>query len=211
MATPNSHPANLWRRGGARTKGTCKVATAFTLVEMLLVMLIVALLAALVVPTFARPARDLGRQRELWQLVNLLRDARMAAADGEVYVVRLRRQGEGWVAEVLQIDRDGGERPVGRGRWPRQTPIPEVKAFYRDGEKIDSETPAVKFTSAGVDRDYTIELQGGDDEKEKLCVMVRRPSGLVRMLQTDPLTAMAEKDVAAVESYWQMYCRRAQP
>jgi hypothetical protein len=171
----------------------------------------VALLAALVVPTLGRPARDLGHQKELWQLVNLLREVRMAASDGVVYVVRLRQQDNRWIAEVLQIDRDESERHVGGGRWPRQTPIPEVKAFYRDGEQIDAETLAVRFSSAGVDRDYAIELKGGEDEKEKLCVMVRRPSGLVRMLRTDPSTAMAEKDVADVESYWQMYCLGAQP
>ena len=181
--------------------------------ELMLVVLIIALLAALAVPALRLRSRDLQRRGRVFELVNLLRRTRTAAAgSGLCHAVRMEPAGEAYVARVFRLAPQGQDEPVRDSRWARAVPIPPVKAVLSAAAQAPTDTQrelSVLFTPNGVDRSTVIELASGDERTIRIEVLA--PSGLVRLLPSDPGTMAAGERLAVIRNYWQAHCRQVGP
>lgn len=100
------------------------VETGFTLVELMVVMILIALTVATVIPRIGAGWGRLGEKEFLQEFVRTLRSARLRAMNtGSTVAFRIR----------------GGERLYGLGAEPTQK-IPENVSVYAEEMNVDPET-----------------------------------------------------------------------
>ncbi len=189
------------------SRQSVRPAGGFTLTELLLVLLVVALLAALTFPALGRRRGGLRPKAAAYELVTLLRNTRLAAAANDrSYVVRISTAPPGPSAEVFAIDDTGRETLVTDDRWAATVHDLPVASFGRtdlDGRPVVSAEWAVWMTPTGVEDHYDLELDIRG--QSRLRIEVRAPSGLVRLRPAT--TNTPEAMAAAMDDYWQMHCR----
>lgn len=109
-----------WRKGRNCARPRSLRARGFTLLEILTVIILIGLLAALASPSFIRLMQDRGVSRATLHLMDALRTARARALEREVTVVRWTANGgpggvprlELWEAVVLEV---GAQPPTCSG------------------------------------------------------------------------------------------------
>lgn len=187
-------------------------AKSFTLVELVLVVLILALVATLALPALSGGGRRLAARATAYELVWILRQARWhAAAGSEPCWVRLTPdESGGYRAEILSVDTESGPRPV-EAAWARSPLLGELDDLIRIPPDRDLATRGelmVRFQPWGVDADYMVRLNDGD---RAVRVEVRRPSGLVRLVEDDTPSLLDPDRLADVRNHWRRHCRGAAP
>lgn len=178
--------------------------TSFTLVELVLVLLAVALLAALAVPLLGRTGRSVGLRTAHYELLSLLRQARhTAAASGDTCTVHLRPVPGGYEAQVAAVDAAGRARPL-REPWAQPVQLPAVRSLLQippDRGSSHRTELTIRFTPQGVSEDYVVEL----GTARPLRIEVRRPSGLVRLAGQGEAAVIDDAQYRAIEEYWQRH------
>ncbi|MFW6133453.1 MAG: pilus assembly FimT family protein [Planctomycetota bacterium] len=183
---------------------------SFTLLEMLLVVGIVALTAALTLPALGGSGRTLAARASAYELVRVLRQARwQAAGAGRACTVRLTPQADGYRATVY-ADEGGRSRRVA-ARWADSSRLGAIRELVRippDRVEARKDTLDVRFAPWGVEADYVIRLGSG---ARAMRIEVRRPSGLVRLLDASTDSLLDPDRLAAVRRHWQDHCRTPAP
>lgn len=179
--------------------------------EVLLVALIIALLAAIVIPNLRRSPILRPDAAAASELAALLRHARMAAhGSGRVHHVRLVEDVDGWVATLYALDAAGVAQRVRDEGYRSEVRTTAVTAFEPAGSGAGaghSTDKVVVYGPAGPDRAYVIELAGDDPGAYR--IEVTRSSGVVRLTTTDSTAAAAT--MAAIANDWEARCRHALP
>lgn len=193
---------------------------AFTLIELLLVLAIVSLLAALVLPALGRPARRLGITTANYELLWLLRQARWWSVNtGQTCLVTLRNTEDGYQAEVAYIPAGGADPQRLRADWATLSDQVEIRRMVRIPPQRGASQAGrmtVRFTPRGAGEDYVIAL---DDEwsTAPARIEIRRPSGLAWLVPSDtplaagPATSLDLARLEQMDSFWRNYCRSAGP
>jgi len=184
----------------------------FTLMELLLVLVIVSLAAALVLPRLGPAARRIGVRSASDDLLWLLRQARWwSMSTGRSCGVHLCPVAGGYAADVAYLaGPDETPRPL-REEWTHLEQLPAVRKLMQipPDMGISRRTElSVRFFPWGVNEDYVIELAeaarpGG------MRIEVRRPSGLVWLLPAERPSTFDPGSLAAIEDYWERHCRNA--
>ena len=199
-----SAPAPRARFGGSRRAG-------FTLMEMVLVLLIIALIGAMVYPsTRATWRRALGESSR-YELLRLLRHARWWSSNSAmVCTVRLHSSQGRYVAQVSYLPHEGALPQPLRAQWTvlESAPMIESMAAAPAGGTLKEQRELeVRFTPWGVSEDYVIVL--GEQEGRPAQIDIRRPSGLVWMRLVDSPSIVDGVNSAALSEYWEAHCRDA--
>jgi len=201
---PRPAPRRTADQRGAEAALRTRRARSFTLVELLLVVLVLGLLAALAAPALGPAARALGAGSVQYELLRLLRAARWHAADtGRTCLVTLTPAEGGYDAEVVEVDEEGARRPVDQP-WAELSQRAEVQRLMRippDRPGTVRRRMTVRFAPTGVRADYVVHLgeTGGRIE-------VRRPSGLVWLLGADEPGVLGPGGLERIERQWQRVC-----
>lgn len=171
---------------------------AFTLVELVLVMLICALLAALVFPAVRNAWGSSADTAARNDLVRLLRQARLAAIDtGRPHTVSFTKTDDGYIP-VVQVD----DQPVAEDWAKIASPLPAAKIVQlSDGNVVK----AVVFTPKGVQQNAQIVLADSDGFN----LTISAPTGSIHIVPAgqDAASLNKQKEQAAV--FWQDHCRKA--
>jgi len=177
--------------------------------ELLLVLVVMSLAAALVVPRLGPAARRIGLRSASYDLLWLLRQARWwSMSTGQTCLVHLRPVAGGYAAEVSYVPVDGRLPQPLPEEWAQLEQLPAVKELMQippDRGISRRKELTVRFTPWGVDEDYVIALSEGFGLAGSQ-IEVHRPSGLVWLLSDDQPGAFDRKSLAAMESYWQTHC-----
>jgi len=180
--------------------------------ELLLVLAVVSLAAALVAPRLSPTARRLGVRSASYDLLCLLRQARWwSVSTGRTCLVSLRPVPGGYTAEAAYLPADGDQAEPLEAGWARLEQLPAVKTLMQippDRGISRRRELTVRFTPHGVREDYVIAL-AGEPAAGGMRIEVRRPSGLVWLLPGEEPSAFDRASLAAIEEYWNRHCRSA--
>jgi type II secretory pathway pseudopilin PulG len=192
------------------TSATPAGSRSFTLMELLLVVVILSLAAALVLPRLGPAARRIGARSASYDLLWLLRQARWwAAGEGQICRVHLAPAPGGYTAQVTHQRTDDDPPQPLRAEWARLEQLPAVKKLLQippDRGVSRRKELTVRFTPWGVSEDYVIAL-AEEPVRTGMRIEVRRPSGLAWLLPEDAPSAFDRESMAALENYWEAHCR----
>lgn len=192
------------------TSATRADRKSFTLIELLLVLVIVSLAAALVAPRLGPVGRRIGVGSANYDLLCLLRQARWwSMSTAQSCLVRLRPAEGGYAAEVSYLAPGSGVAQALRADWAKLEQLPAVKTLMQippDRGITRRRELTVRFTPWGVSEDYVIALDEGAS-RGGMRIEVRRPSGLAWLLPADTPSAFGRESMGAIEDYWQVHCR----
>jgi len=179
---------------------------AFSLIELLLVLLVVALAAGIVVPLLHRPGSARDARVATAELALLCREARQEARrTGRDHGVQLTSSAR-WTTAVLRRRNDAGatvrpERPTPAVRIDRAVPC------FVDGRALTvGDKAVVWFDPAGPAVDAVIRL--GEHEASAPRVAISGRSGLIRQI---PDGRTADPPASVLEAFWEARCRTLQP
>ena len=193
------------------TSATRPDRRAFVLMELMLVLLIMAMLAAVVYPSARALWKRLRAESAQSELVGLLRQARWwSARTGKTCLVRLTSSDEEPCAEVRYIDDVDGTPAVLKAYWTRLEQQTHIVSLAKLPDKeIAGETQelTVVFSPQGVTSDYVIGLSPVSGESVQ--IEIRRPSGLVWLARPDSPDSLFREQLASIDDYWQGHCRNA--
>ena len=183
---------------------------SFTLIELLLVLVIISLVAALVAPRLGPAARRIAVGSANYDLLWLLRQARWwAMSTGETCLVQLHPVAGGYAAQVLHLPHRGGDPQPLRVEWASLEQLPAVKTLMQippDRGIARRKELTLRFAPWGVEQDYVIALQEGYGQAG-MRIEVRRPSGLAWLLDGETPSLFDRESMGAIEDYWRAYCR----
>jgi prepilin-type N-terminal cleavage/methylation domain-containing protein len=192
------------------TSATPAGRRSFTLLELLLVLVILSLAAALVFPRLGPAGRRIGVRSASYDLLWLLRQARWwSMSTGQTCLVDLRPVAGGYAADVKYLaGPDAPAQPL-RDEWACLEQLFAVKRLMQippDMGISRRKELTVRFTPWGVNEDYVIELAegaGGGGTR----IEVRRPSGLVWLVPAEEPGPFDPGSLSAIEQYWERHCR----
>lgn len=192
------------------TSATRAGRSSFTLLELLLVLVIISLAAALVMPRLGPAGRRIGVGSADYDLLWLLRQARWwSMSTARTCLVRLRPAGGGYAAEVSYLEPGSSTaQPLGAD-WAYLGQLPVVKTLMQipPDRGITRRTElTVRFTPWGVGEDYVIALAGGP-ARAGARIEVRRPSGLAWLLPAEAPSPFDRGSMGTIEGYWRAHCR----
>jgi len=136
----------------AKTRTSVSDARGFTLLELLVVLAVVALIAAVVVPALGTGSASQSARRAAWDIAAALRTARADA---------IRRNGE----SVLTLDVDGRSYSVGDDDADR--PLPEDVTYTiltAEGERQDQSRASIRFFADGSSTGGRVTMKDGVSE-----------------------------------------------
>ncbi len=178
----------------------------FTLVELLGVLLVVALAAAIVVPLPGRPGSAYAARIAAAELALACRAARQEARrTGQDHGVVLTASARRTVAVLRRRDTTGAAVRPARPGVPVE--IDAAVPCFVDGRPLaPGDEAAVWFGAAGRSDPVVIRLGAGETSAPRVAVGGR--SGLIRMI-ADGRTA--DPPASALQAYWEAQCRTLQP
>jgi Tfp pilus assembly protein FimT len=179
---------------------------------MLLVLLIISLLVGIVYPSLGALSRKATGRAAHFELLGLLRQARWwSARTGRICAVHLVIDRDDCTVDVLT--RDAADRPVplpAVEEWTILEQFPRVtglRSIPPASEETKENEMTVVFTPQGVRRDYRITL--AEESATSAQIELRRPTGLVWLVRPETSASLSEKNLAAMDTYWQHHCRDA--
>ena len=180
--------------------------SAFTLVELLLVLLVVALAGAIVVPVLRRPGSTYAARIAAAELALMCREARQEARrSGQDHGVVLTASTRRTVAVLRRRDTTGAAVRPARPAVPVE--IDAAVTCFVDGRPLATgDEAAVWFGAAGRTEPVVIRLGAGETSSPRVAVGGR--SGLIRQI---PDGRTADPPPSALEAYWEAQCRTLQP
>ena len=180
---------------------------AFTLVEMILVVAIIALATAIVAPLMADAARGLAGQAAAYELLSLLREARWYAADtGQSCIVRLEPTDRGYRWEVFQAPVGEELRAEVEAEWAASGLLEKIEGLMRippDRQLRTTRAMDIRLEPWGTEADYVIDLGG----RRPMRIEIRRPSGMAWLVDADPDPALDTRGLSEAQDYWEANCR----
>lgn len=194
---------------------TCKsprdhTRLAFTLLELMLVLVILVLLASLVAPAMRGIGRDLLSEAPRHELVRILRQARWwAITNGYPCQVRLQYGQDPCVLQVTYSSDTAPAQPV-REDWANASELPQIASVLQsptDDSVQPEENLAITFTPTGVDRDTVIELADEDGNVDAR-IEIRKPTGLIWLTNPDSNDSITKEEIARINTYWTANCSK---
>lgn len=182
----------------------------FTLVELVLVIFICALLAALVFPAVRSNWGSLARSTSASDLVRLLRHVRLKSIENATkYEVRLESSNNLKLPVVYEISADGTALRVEKD-WAR--PAGELDAVFVSGHAMPVESMAmVEFENGRILSQAWIIVM--DNDKPSAQISISSPSGVVSILPaannmniaelTESLRSEGKASEDLARRYWQ--------
>ena len=184
---------------------------SFTLMELMLALLIMAMLAAVVYPPLRAVQRRAHGEAARFELLRLLRQARWwSVQTGRTCRVRLVSTEDGCAVEVTHTDGAGRRATALKADWTALEQRPRIVSLLevptRQTGQEDEELTVV-FTPSGVCADYIIGLAGPTGRAGR--IEIRRPSGMAWLVSANAPAGLTPESLARIEDYWQSHCRKA--
>jgi len=180
---------------------------SFTLTELILVVAMLSLLAALVVPTIGGAARGLAVRTAAYDLVRLLRQARWwSARTTRPCLVKLAPTEGGYRAEAFELTSAPPGLKALQADWAGSDLLEDVGTLMKippDRGASARRELTIRFEPWGVTADYVVTVRTG----EPMRIEVRRPSGLIWLVPGDKPSPLDRRSFLTIENHWRDYCR----
>jgi prepilin-type N-terminal cleavage/methylation domain-containing protein len=180
--------------------------SAFTLIEILLVVAIIGLAAAIAAPLMAGSSRGLAGRAAAYEMLSLLRQARWYAVDAELScIVSVSPAENGYRWEVFRAPPGSDDLTTVDAEWAQPGLLEKIDGLMRippDSRLQSAHAMDIRLEPWGVDADYLIDLGG----PHSMRIEVRRPSGMVWLLDDQAGESLGGEGLSAAEAYWEANC-----
>ncbi len=173
--------------------------SAFTLVELVLVMLICVLLAAFIFPAVRDAWSSTAETATRNDLVRLLRQARLNAVEsGKAYDVQFNKTSEGY----LPVVHSAGQ--IVSDDWTKIASPLAIDMVVQSNLTLDM--PSVVFNPWGVEQNTQIILAGLKDRK--FSITIASPTGSVHIETVRETEKTLDLQQDRAKLFWQNHCQK---